>query len=123
MYIDTQAQKETIRGGPSVLFPEQQNRTNTHNPIATHPSLATAVMIRVTLACARQELLSNKQGLQESTGTISGQHKAEPPARLRSAYMRSMISCALWNNGSKRARALSSISMLSESKEITLGSI
>jgi hypothetical protein len=54
---------------------------------------------------------------------ISGQHKAEPPARLRSAYMLSIISCSLWNNGSKRARALYSISTLPESKEITLGSI
>jgi hypothetical protein len=77
-------------------------------------------MIRVTLACARQGLLSNKQGLQESTRMILGQYKAEPPARLRSAYMLSMISCSLRNNGSKRARALSSISTLSESKEITL---
>jgi hypothetical protein len=34
-----------------------------------------------------------------------------------------MISHSLWNNGSKRARTLSSIPMLPESKEITLGSI
>jgi hypothetical protein len=82
-----------------------------------------SVTIRVTLACARQGLLSDKRGLRESTGTISGQYKAEPPARLRSAYILSMISCSLWNNGSKRARALSSISTLPESKKITLGSI
>jgi hypothetical protein len=36
---------------------------------------------------------------------ISDQHKAQPPStsRLRSAYMLSMISRSLWNNGSKRA--------------------
>jgi hypothetical protein len=68
-------------------------------------------------------LLSDKRGLQESTGTISGQHKAEPPARLRSAYMLSMLSRSLWNNESKGARALSLISTLPESKEITLGFI
>jgi hypothetical protein len=37
--------------------------------------------------------------------------------------MLSMISRSVWNNGSKRARTLSSIPMLPESKEITLGSI
>jgi hypothetical protein len=37
--------------------------------------------------------------------------------------MLSMISCSLWNNGSKRARALSSIPTIPKSKEITLGSI
>jgi hypothetical protein len=73
------------------------------------------VTICVTLAHARQGLLSNKRGLQESTRTNLSQHKAEPPARLRlicSSWSLALCGttrareqeCSLWSQQSLRAR-------------------